>query len=61
MVYFCGVCLVLTVVIPGVKGTAFDPTAMKLFLFRAAGLVLTAFFLPENPVQTSALKAPARK
>lgn len=47
LIVFGGVGLMLTIVIPGAKGTTFDPTAMKMLLFTAAGLVLTAFFLPD--------------
>ena len=61
LIVFCGACLVLTLVLPRVKGTAFDPTAMKLFLFTAAGLVLTAFFLPESPVRTPPPKPAVKK
>lgn len=47
---FAGVGLMLTLLTPGAKATTFGPTAMKILLFTAAGLVLTASHLPERRI-----------
>lgn len=46
LIIFGGVCLILTLVVPTARAGSFDPTGMKMFIFTAAGLVLTTFFLP---------------
>lgn len=47
LIIFCGVGLVMTLVIPAAKDGSFDHTGMRMLLFTAAGLILTAFFLPK--------------
>jgi hypothetical protein len=55
LIVFCGSGLVLTLVVPSANSGSFDRTGMKMLLFTAAGLLLTAFFLPlSRPVPPKA-------
>ena len=46
LIIFFGVGRLLMLVTISLKGSRFDPTSLKLFVFSLSGMVLTAFFMP---------------
>jgi len=46
LIIFFGVGLALMLLTISLRGSRFDPTSVKLFVFSFAGMVVTAFFMP---------------
>lgn len=58
LIIFFGVGLALMLLTISLRGSRFDPTGVKLFVFSFAGMVVTAFFMPRP--STTAPGAAAR-